>query len=72
MELAAVIVPGLTDCLEVLVEELLELNEEMRMLKAHVMKLEGIIQVMLEELGSGSIEDSADRILEVLEEGRLG
>jgi len=72
VELAAVIVPELTDCLEGLVEELLELNEEMRMLKAHVMKLEGIIQVMLEELGSGSIEDSADRILEVLEEGRLG
>ena len=49
--------------------ELEELKEEIRLLKDHVLKIEGVLHVMLEELGKGAIRDSAEEILEVLGEG---
>lgn len=44
------------------------LIDRIETLERQVQKLEGVIQVTLQELENGSIEDSAARILDVLEQ----
>jgi len=44
-----------------------ESEDRIELLENRVHKLEGILQVMLDELANGSIEDSASRIREILD-----
>ena len=44
-----------------------ELTNRVELLEGKVQKLQGILQVMLDELANGAIEDSAERIREILD-----
>jgi len=48
--------------------DILELKSKMELLEEEISNLKGIVHVMLEELENGSIQVSARRIREVLEQ----
>ena len=50
---------------------IIELTDRIELLEGSVRKLEGILHVMLDELANGAIEDSAQRIREILDQGEL-
>ena len=49
-----------------------ELAEKVEALETHIRRLEGVLVAMLDEIANGSIEDSAVRMREILDQDDQG